>query len=92
MISLVCVYWMVIEMETEMTNTDPMFIHLDGDSVTIKPRADGAFRAEYRRKDVLAIVIFFAKLGEAKADAREWLGNGAGEWKRIGPCGHVYSD
>lgn len=87
-----CVYRMVIEMETEMTNTDPMFIHLDGDSVTIKPRADGAFRAEYRRKDVLAIVIFFAKLGEAKADAREWLGNGAGEWKRIGPCGHVYSD
>jgi len=70
---------------------DPIFIHLDGDSVTIKPRADGAFRAEYRQKDELVKTNVFQKISAAKSDAREWLGDGAGAWRHIGPCGHVYA-
>lgn len=74
-----------------MTNLDPIFIHLDGDSVTIRHHAGNVFRAEYRRKDVLAKENLFTSLGAAKADAREWIGDGAGEWKHLGPCGHVYA-
>lgn len=76
-----------------MTNTDPLFIHINGDSVTIKPRADGSFCAEYRCKDDLMVKAnVFKKLSAAKSDARDWLGDGASAWKRIGALGHVYED